>query len=73
MTTKTRVAVDAPYIKQQMKAKQLTPQIVMALAGYREIGDAGFNRMLREGSVSWKVAEVFNRLGIDYDQQSDSK
>ena len=64
MTSKTRVAVDAASIRQQLKAKKITPQIVMALAGYRQVGASGFNTMLREGSVSWKVAQVFIKLGI---------
>ena len=63
MTTQIRVEVDAKAIKSYLKKQRITPQMVMALAGYKEIGPAGFNRMLREGSVTQTVADVLTRIG----------
>ena len=64
MTTLTRVSVDPKYVKQQMKEKRLTAQIVMALSGYKEIGATNFNRYMRLGSVPFNIAETLTKFGI---------
>ena len=64
MTALTRVSVDAPHIKQQMKVQRLTPQIVMAMAGYKEIGSTNFNRYMREGSLPLHIANTLTKFGI---------
>nr|BDD46733.1 hypothetical protein 4 [bacterium] len=67
MTTSTRVKVDALAVKAFLKEHKITPQIVMALAGYTEIGATGFNAMLRAGSVTQKVALVLDKLNVPYE------
>ena len=67
MTTRTQwVPVDGAHIKQQLKARKITGQIIMSLSGSKEIGVVSFNKMMREGRVKASVAGVFDRLGIDY-------
>ena len=65
MTVKrNRVSVDAQFIRQQLKEKKLTPQIVLALAGYKEIGATSFNRYLKENALPDKIAVVLVQLGL---------
>ena len=64
MTTQTRVEIDVHAVKSYLKQNKITPQMVMAFAGYKEIGPSSFNRMLREGSVTKPVADVLNRFGV---------
>ena len=64
MTKTNRVSVDPIHIKQQLKNKKITGQIVLALAGYKQIGPTSFNRYLKEGSLPFKIAETLIQLGI---------
>ena len=62
--TSTKVRVASALVKQQMKEKGITAQVVMALSGYKEIGSTNFNRYMRLGSVPFNIAETLTKFGI---------
>lgn len=56
---------DPKHLKQQLKQRRITPQMVLALSGRTACDPSGFNKWLRDGRIPADVAEMLSeRFGI---------
>ena len=58
------VAVNSAAVRQQLKAKKISTQMVATFCGYSD--RVSINAQLRQGQVTKQVAAFLERVGVTY-------